>query len=377
MVVYSAGCLTKHSPNFWVLLAGRVLAGIASSLLHSAFEAWLVGEHFKDGFSQASLSQTFAWAFFLGNGLMAILAGFIGHVLVEQLYLGRVAPFDAAIVFMFAGGACMLCTWQENYGDKASVSLQQQFSRAWAVIKTDRAVALLGAMQSMFEAAMYAFVFLWTPALSPNGEAIKHGLVFTNLMTAAMAGSFLAGVLMRRITPEQYMKVVYIVAALAMAVPMAVALMHDPAGSKGEAKPGGPITASGVAQMLAFCVFELSVGVFWPSIMAMRANYVPEELRATIINVFRVPLNVFVCLVLGNVDALPLAALFGLCVLLLVATLACQLQFERLPQCKQYSSLPSSSSSRGSLKDAAAAGQSAAAGGAASVAGAGSSKSEV
>jgi hypothetical protein len=57
----------------------------------------------------------------------------------------------------------------------------------------DPCIALLGAMQSMFEAAMYSFVFLWTPALSPNGEAIKHGLIFRNLMTACMAGSYLAG----------------------------------------------------------------------------------------------------------------------------------------------------------------------------------------
>jgi hypothetical protein len=44
-----------------------------------------------------------------------------------------------------------------------------------------------------------------------------------------------------------------------------------------------------------------SVGVFWPSMMKMRSDYVPEELRATIINVFRIPLNLFVCIVLGNV----------------------------------------------------------------------------
>jgi hypothetical protein len=36
--------------------------------------------------------------------------------------------------------------------------------------------------------------------------------------------------------------------------------------------------------------------------MSMRANYVPEELRATIINIFRIPLNAFVCVVLGNVS---------------------------------------------------------------------------
>jgi hypothetical protein len=30
-------------------------------------------------------------------------------------------------------------------------------------------------------------------AMSPNKEAIKHGLIFVNFMTACMAGSFLAG----------------------------------------------------------------------------------------------------------------------------------------------------------------------------------------
>jgi hypothetical protein len=43
-------------------------------------------------------------------------------------------------------------------------------------------------MQSMFEASMYSFVFLWTMAMSPNKEGIKHGLIFVNFMTACMAG---------------------------------------------------------------------------------------------------------------------------------------------------------------------------------------------
>jgi hypothetical protein len=47
----------------------------------------------------------------------------------------------------------------------------------------------------MFEASMYSFVFLWTMSMSPNKEAIKHGLIFVNFMTASMLGSFLAGVL--------------------------------------------------------------------------------------------------------------------------------------------------------------------------------------
>jgi len=48
-VVYSLSCLTKLSPDFWVLMFGRILAGIATSLLFSVFEAWLVCEHGKKG----------------------------------------------------------------------------------------------------------------------------------------------------------------------------------------------------------------------------------------------------------------------------------------------------------------------------------------
>ncbi len=53
VLIYSASCLTKHSPRFAVLMFGRVLGGIATSLLYSAFESWLVAEHFKRGFSGA------------------------------------------------------------------------------------------------------------------------------------------------------------------------------------------------------------------------------------------------------------------------------------------------------------------------------------
>jgi hypothetical protein len=55
-------------------------------------------------------------------------------------------------------------------------------------------------------------------------------------------------------------------------------------------------------QLLAFCVFEFCVGLFWPSMMKMRSQHVPEEMRATIINFFRIPLNLFVCIVLYNVS---------------------------------------------------------------------------
>ena len=49
VATYTFGCLTKHWNNFGVLLVGRIFCGVATSLLYSAFESWLVAEHFKVG----------------------------------------------------------------------------------------------------------------------------------------------------------------------------------------------------------------------------------------------------------------------------------------------------------------------------------------
>lgn len=48
--------------------------------------------------------------------------------------------------------------------------------------RADQKIALLGAMQSLFEGSMYTFVFLWTPALSPKGEHLPHGMIFACFM---------------------------------------------------------------------------------------------------------------------------------------------------------------------------------------------------
>lgn len=66
--------------------------------------------------------------------------------------------------------------------------------------------------------------------------------------------------------------------------------------------PSEGITAGGRLNLLGFCLFECCVGVFWPSIMKMRSQYIPEESRSTIMNFFRIPLNIFVCVVLYNVS---------------------------------------------------------------------------
>jgi MFS transporter, MFS domain-containing protein family, molybdate-anion transporter len=305
---YTFGCFTKHFNSFWILFTGRIFCGVATSLLYSAFESWLVAEHFKRGFNADWLGGTFSQAVFLGNGLMAIVAGLTAHTLVETLSVGPVAPFDAAAIVLVVGGAIIYSTWTENHGDSSRDSnASEGFSKAAKLIMSEPKIALLGAMQALFEGSMYTFVFLWTPALSPNGEKIPHGMVFACFMVASMVGSAIAGRLLSnnsKFKVERYMQVVFGLAACCLFVP--VLYHHGEAGdddsSLNGADPNDGITFDGKLQLAAFCAFEGMVGVFWPSMMTMRSAYVPEEMRSTIINFFRIPLNLFVCVVLYNVS---------------------------------------------------------------------------
>ncbi|KAI5595351.1 hypothetical protein BDE02_03G132500 [Populus trichocarpa] len=301
-------------------MVGRVLGGIATSLLFSAFESWLVAEHFKRGFDQQWLSVTFSQAIFLGNGLVAIVSGLFGNVLVDTLALGPVAPFDAAACFLAIGMAIIMSSWTENYGDPSeNKDLLTQFKGAAVVIASDEKITLLGAIQSLFEGSMYTFVFLWTPALSPNGEDIPHGFIFATFMLASMLGSSIASRLMARssLKVESYMQIVFLISAAALLLPVITSFLVVPSGEK-----GGGISFSGCIQLIGFCTFEACVGIFWPSIMKMRSQYIPEEARSTIMNFFRIPLNIFVCIVLYNVNAYPIVFMFGMCsVFLFVASL--------------------------------------------------------
>jgi MFS transporter, MFS domain-containing protein family, molybdate-anion transporter len=165
-------------------------------------------------------------------------------------------------------------------------------------------------VQSVFEGAMYTFIFLWTPALSPNSEKIPHGFIFAMFMVASMAGSAVAGHLLDSgKKPESYMQWVFLLASACMLVPV---LFHFYPPTS-DAILSTEITSAGMLQCLAFCVFEVCVGVFWPSMMRMRAHFLPDELRSTLINCFRIPLNLFVCVVLYNVSDFPLGAMFALC----------------------------------------------------------------
>ena len=133
-----------------MLLLGRFLGGISTSILFSSFESWMVHEHHAGSFPDDWLSLTFSMAT-SGNGIVAILSGIVGSFAVD--HFGPVAPFDLSAMLLISGGIFIAFQWKDNYGD-VDVNLIGTLSNAVKAFRTDRKVVYLGLNQSLFEGAM-------------------------------------------------------------------------------------------------------------------------------------------------------------------------------------------------------------------------------
>jgi len=318
-VSYIMACFTKMVPNYWVLMIGRFLSGISTSLLFSVFESWMVCEHHRNGFDGSLLGDTFSYATF-GNGLGAVVAGLVANTAAESY--GYVAPFVVAIIPLSIVGLVVFFRWTENYGNQ-TMSFYASFSKAVNLIRFDARIAALGFAQSSFEGAMYTFVFMWTPALKSKEETQAEldgttgkettsqylGLIFAVFMVCVMIGSSIFKLFSsRKETVYKIPLFIHAVAALAMSI---TALFFE---------------SKGVVYIM-FLVFETLVGLFYPAYGVIKSERIPEDIRSSVMNIFRMPLNAFVVLLLLKIKYLSPQKVFLACATVHVAAFFSYLYF--------------------------------------------------
>lgn len=302
-VTYIAACMTKLFNHYWILMIGRFLSGIATSLLFSAFETWMVCEHSKNGFDSSLIGNTFSLATF-GNGLIAVIAGIVAKTAAESF--GFVGPFMVAILPLTAVAGIVATTWNENYGDQRQDMLSS-LSKGFQLIRNDSSICALGIAQSCFEGAMYIFVFMWTPAIktdaenrgeeSEDGESTSQylGLIFSCFMVSVMVGSSIFKLVNKdQATLYKIPLFVHGGATLAMIL---ITIMLD-------VKP---------IVYWMFLIFELTVGLFYPAYGCIKSEKIPEDIRSAVMNIFRVPLNALVVLLLLKVKYFSSATVFKIC----------------------------------------------------------------
>jgi len=300
-VTYTLSCLVKHFKQFEMLLLGRILGGIAYSILFSVFESWLAHEHLSTQLSTKSLSEIFGKAQFW-NSVLAICAGQISGT--TAAYFGKVAPFDLSAVVLIVTAIYVYKYWSENYGDRTT-SAHLSLCNAAKTMKQQPRLILIGLVQSCFESALYTFTFLWTPLLQERFESliipltneslgienaaslnnldqeIPHGLVFSSYMACMMIGS------------KIYSKSVSLNSNFSTSLVLLITLISGMLSFCIAA-----LSHSLHVVHYAFLVFEISCGIYFPAISTLRSTKVPSEQRAAMLSLYRVPLNVLVVVIL-------------------------------------------------------------------------------
>lgn len=367
-LLYSLGASSTKSNLLGVLLVGRVLGGIGTSLLFSAPEAWLVGEAGREGV-EGSLGETFGLAY-AGDSIVAILAGQMASVAASSR--GPTGPFELSVGFLVMGGLLASLMWKENVagggasgGDDES---KPTIRDAVKVVKSDPKIMLVGAIQSLFEAAMYIFVLNWPPAVSKavgsyfakfasdSSAAIgtPYGTIFSCFMACCLLGSTVFGRLTsstkvdadgnsKAVSTESFAVGMLGVAALAMgsaaltvgssaprilSALTSLPLMSSVLGNLSAlaSSPGAILSVL----MLSLFLFESCVGMYFPTIGTLRSKYFPDSHRSVVMNLFGIPLNAMVVTVFLSIEKLGVQGALGVSTAALAVATGCGLKLRSL-----------------------------------------------
>ncbi|KAG3226768.1 hypothetical protein PC129_g2689 [Phytophthora cactorum] len=280
-------------PIMTVLLVGRVLGGISTSLLFSAFESWMVTEHRQ-----------------------RVIAGLVAQITADAF--GDVGPFRAAVVVTVIAAAFVF-SWSENYGsptedDRKEIQKADNSEDSGETSDTGLLVDsyALGLCYSLFEGAMYVFVFLWYPTLEavvPRGE-LPSGLVFSSFMLCIATGGKLFDLVGNSWVREELL-------LLVTAAVSAVSLLIPTVSRNYQYILGG------------FLVFEVCVGLLSPCCATLRSKYFPKAELSTTLSLFRLPTNVLVVLGTGGASYFTSDQLYYGCSAVLVVASSCAIKLVR------------------------------------------------
>ncbi|PGH14358.1 hypothetical protein AJ80_05948 [Polytolypa hystricis UAMH7299] len=309
-VIYALSCLLTLSSNIFLLFLGRALGGIGTTLLFTVFETWMVSEfHQRTAGGEGELSSLLGTMTAL-NSIVAVLSGLLSQFLV-QLSETRRAPFVASIGCLILALLAISRTWSENYGQstaaKAGPTANPLKDRISTIIK-DKRILTLGITSTIFEGTMYLFVVFWSPAMiaaralstdpsSPPSDP-PFGIIFAAFMAAMMLGSqlFTHSLLPSSTTPSpatdnESPTLSRATHLLKLLLPLSSACLSL-----------SLILRYELSTLWSFAIFELCVGMYYPSMGVLKSGIVSEKHRANVYALFRVPLNVFVALALGMTE---------------------------------------------------------------------------
>ncbi len=186
-----------------------------------------------------------------------------------------------SILFSIAAMVYSQKYWGENKpNEKSERKMYESFYEALGELKK-REVLCMGIIESFWQAVFNIFLFAWTPILmisSPTG--INVGFIFTCFVMTMIVGTKTYEIFNIYLKCESYFSIALSLLFEAVMFYLITVIDHF------------------ILRFIFLACINGVTGYFQPLNSIIKSNILVEKHRATLMNIFRIPLNLYVIIVL-------------------------------------------------------------------------------
>jgi len=261
----------------------QIVTGFGAGLISTTFEAWVVSESNKEFGGYKKEAERFRKRLFKNSNVYDAVISIVTSIICAFIYsyFGIYAPFWISIFLSFLALVVIAKLWDENLpAIPKGTSTWDQVKEAMQEFKK-MDVLCIGLIEGIAMACLNIYLFSWTPILkqsTPGGMNV--GFIFTSMVLTMIVGTKSYEVLIVYMQFDYYMSI----AGCMFFQGLLLFLTY--------------YIDSFLARMIFLALFNGLTGFYNPLNSIIKSNILIEKYRALLMNIFRIPLNIYVIIVL-------------------------------------------------------------------------------
>ena len=278
----------------------QIVSGFGTGLISTIFEAWVVSETETDFGGYIKEAEKFRKKLFVESNVYDAFMGINISIICALIYssFGIFAPFWFSIFLSLAASIVISILWDENNLQLTpSEDIKTQLKNAIGEFK-QMEVICVGLMEGIAMTSLNIFLFSWTPILKQSTfDGIKEGFIFILIVLTKIVNTKLFELLIIYLYFDYYISI----AGCLFFQGLILFLVY--------------YVDSFLAKMIFLALFNGLTGFYNPLNSIVKSNILVEKYRALLMNLFRVPLNIYKIIILFtliNMNSFTVALIAGI-----------------------------------------------------------------
>jgi hypothetical protein len=259
----------------------QIVTGFGSGLINTTFEAWVVSESDREFMGYGKEAERFRRKLFVKANLYDEIISILILIIcaVVYSYLGIYAPFVISFTFSLLSLLVIAKNWKENALSK-SETIMAQMKGALREFKKGEVLGI-GLIEGIVMACLNIFLFSWTPILKQSTSGgMNPGFIFTSMVLTMIVGTKICKLLIVYLYCDYFISITGCL--FLQGIFLILTYYKD----------------SFLERLIFLCAFDGLIGFYNPVNSVLKSKILVEKYRALLMNLFRVPLNIYVIIVL-------------------------------------------------------------------------------